>query len=185
MTQEVSRNKSYLFTESFGGPSVSYALGTGNGGTISFTLNSLLNVSSYSSLFDQYRIIYAKVKFFPTDSLPVSTGSGAAGYPPIYTVLDYDDSIIANTNDLSQYGTLQVVQMGQYFERTLTPLATQVVYNGALATSSANLPSSTWIDIASPNVTYYGVKFAVPPGPAVQLGWTTIVTLHVQFRNTR
>jgi len=185
--RKLSRRKVYEFTETYQGPSVTYALGTGNGNAVSFDLNSLTNVSSYTALFDQYRIVYARVRFFPTNSLPAAsiTAGATPGYPPVYTVLDYDDASVGTITDLQQYNSLQIVPYGQFFERRLTPRALQGVYQGAVFTGYALLPSGSWIDAASTTVNYYGLKFAVNAATAPQLGWTTQITLHIQFQNSR
>jgi len=171
----LKRNKVYTFMDT-----VSATL-TGSSsvevdGSISWTLSGLPNNSAYTALFDAYRIVCVRVQFLPLDI--VTTGNY------ISTALDYDDNTSTNSGALLQYDTLKMTPANQYFERTLNPRAAVGVYSGAF-TSFGQTPLNQWVDIASPNVIYYGVKFAIPTSVTSQPSWTAVSTVFTQFKNVR
>jgi hypothetical protein len=152
-------------------------------GAISFSLSLLSNAGAFSSLFDKYRIVQAKVGFFPYYTEGAVTSGVTAG--PLYTVLDYDDGTAVNINGLVNYDNLKVAPIGSYFERVLTPHAALAAYSGVF-TSFAQAPSKQWIDIASSTVQYYGLKYATPASlVGAQPVFTTLITLELEFCHPR
>jgi hypothetical protein len=143
----------------------------------SFTLGTLPNSTEYTQLFDQYRIVQVTITFQP--STLVATSS------PLYTVIDYDDANAPTSlNDLLQYDTLKTTMTGAYHVRTVNPRFTLGAYSGTL-TSFANAPNDMWVDVASPNVQYYGVKLGWPAFTGATGTLSVMARYVVQFRNTR
>jgi len=147
-------------------------------GSVLFALSNLPNYTEFTALFDEYRILQARVHF-----IPLNVGTGGS-FQPIYTVIDYDDSIApASIDDLNQYSTLMVAQYGREFERVLTPKFAVAAYSGTFTSYS---PMTGWVDVASPTVQHYGVKYALGASSVASLLVYGIrVGLTVQFRNTR
>jgi len=171
----LKKNKVYTFMDT-----VTSTL-TGSGtvevdGSITWTLSALGNNSAYTGLFDAYRIIGVRAQFMPLDT------SSTGNY--ISTVLDYDDSSSTNSGALLQYDTLKMSPANQFFERSLVPRAATAVYSGAF-TSFGQTNVNQWVDIASPSVVYYGIKFAIPTTSGTPPAWTCVQTVYTQFKNTR
>jgi len=123
-----------------------------------FKLSDLVNNNEFSNLFDQYRIKGVRLTFYPTMNVSYSA---VAPLCEFYTVLDYDDaSIPGSLNDVLQYQTLRRSYFNRPHKRYLKPLAVQsgVYQSTGVTTGYRSLPSSTWFDIAYPDIVYYGVK---------------------------
>lgn len=143
-------------------------------------LSNLNQSSSWTAVFDQYRIVRAEARFIP-HTAGVTTSPFVAGV--LTSVIDYDDA----TNIGSQAAALDyqnelTVATGQPFIRTFTPHAAAALYSGAF--SSFGNVASPWIDAASPNVQHYGIKLYAPPQNAV-VTYDMTVKLWLQFRNVR
>jgi len=171
----LKKNKVYTFMDTI----TSTLTGSGTGevdGSITWTLSALGNNSSYTGLFDAYRIIGVRVQFLPLDT------SSTGNY--ISTVIDYDDNSSTTSGALLQYDTLKMSPSNQFFERSVIPRAAMGVYSGAF-TSFGQTPVNQWIDIASPLVAYYGIKYAIPTTSGTPPAWTCVQTVYVQFKNVR
>jgi len=174
----LKRNKVHTFTRTFAGPGITSPTVTDLLGALNFTLSALPSSTDFTSLFDQYRIAQVSIKFFPVAG--VGTGSN-----PLVTVIDYDDSNTpSSVSDLYQYDSLQMNQPGTVFTRTLVPKTSTAVYSGAF-TSFASAPNSLWIDVASPNVQYYGLKYGITAVTGATANWSTLIEYIVQLRNVR
>lgn len=177
----IRRDKVYTVFEAYLGPAINYVLGTGNGGSFTFSLSLLSNATSYASIFDQYRIAYAEVDFVPATSVNTINVGGA--YPPLYTAIDYDGNVSNTVADLVQYQTAQYAPLGAFLQRRLNPRCLLTVSAGSVADALAS--PRQWVDMANTAVPYFGVSWAVGPGPASNIGWTTTIRLCVQFKNPR
>jgi len=145
---------------------------------VSFILGQVPEVTSLTSIFDAYRIIQAEISFVPLLS-NVAT-------PPLYTVIDYDDaSPLTSLGATLEYDTLLITQSGQLNHRVLTPRTALAAYSGSFTSYAQN--SRTWVDAASPNVQYYGVKYYLPAltGATPAQAYTIAARYVIQFRNTR
>jgi hypothetical protein len=180
--RQVNPNAVYRIVETYDAGSVIGAV-TVSSGALKFQLDQLNNLSSYTSLFDCYRIEFAEVEFIPINP---------SGFNPdldtgliLNTVLDYDDAAALSTesNALQYSSCLESTSM-QRVVRTLVPRAAMSVYNGAFS-SFARVPVGTWIDIASANVQYYGVKYVLSALPVAEAVFRIRVKLTVSFKNTR
>lgn len=128
-------------------------------GAYVFALSDLPGFADFS-LFEQYRIVEVIVKFFPVTT-QFGPSTTAVALPSVYTIIDPDDASVPLTIDIMrQYDTLQVVPNQSFFKRVLTPKAALAAYGGSVFTSFAQAPNGMWIDDASPNVQYYGLKWA-------------------------
>lgn len=172
----VRRQKVYTFEQSFTSTAVGNSVAEFDE-AITFSLSSLGNAAAFESIFDQYRIVAARVQFIPNNARGLT---GATS--PIYTVIDYDDASIVPITSLVQYDTLKVSPAGGTFVRELRPKIAVSTYSGAF--TSFGTSSTMWLDCASPNVLYYGVKLGIPAAtnPA---SWFIICNVQIQFRNPR
>jgi hypothetical protein len=149
-------------------------------GAIAFSLGSLPDYTEFTALFDTYRILHVKIAFYP---LFIDT-SATVPYPPIITAIDYDDNNTLAYSVLQEYDTALVSNSGTYFDRVLTPRIALAAYSGTF-TSYSQPKAGTWVDCASPNVTHYGLKYALPITGAANAVWQVELTYDLQFRDTR
>lgn len=149
-------------------------------GSYRMTLDSLPNYTEFTNLFDAYRIIQMTVCFFPAVTM-----SATVPFPPLYTVIDYDDDTnLTAVTQAFEYPTLQQSVAGSVVERTFNPCAANAAYSGAF-TSYARMPRSTWVDVASPGVRYYALKWALPQATTAQTLWNVTIRVVFQCKNVR
>lgn len=119
-------------------------------GSFSFRLSDLPDYTEFTNLFDEYKFSRVEVSFVPTSPTNYSG--------PLYTVIDYDDAVVATIAQLSEYQTLQISGSGAMTKRTLVPKIAVAAYSGAF-TSYA--PQASWVDCSSPGVLWYGLKYGI------------------------
>jgi hypothetical protein len=172
----ISRHKVYTFV-------VGYQVGTISGsstvpaaGAYAFMLSQFPSSGLFTQLFDRYRLMAVNLQFQPiSGGLPATTGG------PLVTAIDYDDTNVPN-GELQQRDTAMQTPNGVYFERTLTPRIAAAAYSGAFS-SYGNLPATTWIDTASGNVQYYGIKYYLPIQSGNSQLYAVTARVMVQFKN--
>ncbi len=145
-------------------------------GSYVFSLSSLPGYTDFTSLFDQYRIVQVTVCFSPINQ----TAVGA----PIITAIDYDDNNTpVSADDLRQYDTSRTCVATRYFERTLSPRAAIAAYSGSAFTAYASSPENLWIDMASPGIPYYGLKYYWTGRTGATAGYQVDARFVLQFRH--
>jgi hypothetical protein len=160
-----------------------------NNGTIIFSAGATSDFSGLATVFDQYRIIGASCAFTPQANISTSqVGLGTSQINPrLYTCLDYDDAAGVTVNGITQYDSCVITPPNCGVVRTLLPRLAVASYSGAFS-SYANLSGTTWIDVNSPNVQFYGVKYVVDAaatGQTLFQAYDVDVTLYMEFRAIR
>jgi len=126
-----------------------------------FQLSNLDNVASLASLFDQYRLDLVVLRCRPiyTESIP----QASTMMPRLYSVIDYDDSNLPTSlATLREYSSIVETSPCREVSRIVVPrLAAEVYQTGGFG-GYGN--ARMWVDVASPNVQWYGVKTAIEGG---------------------
>ncbi len=177
------KQKVYSFSVNTQGDNITTSLTLNSNGQYAFALaqsgstqQGAPNAAEFSALFDQWRIKQVVCSIYPDNN---------SEQVPIYTVIDYDDNnALALLSDATQYGTLQVTTFGKYCERVFNPTFASAAYSGAF-TSFSLAPRNAWVDVASPNVLYYGLKMIIPPTPGLVSHVRVSFKVIYQFRNNR
>ena len=162
----------------------------GGAGTIAFAQN--LNVGEYTALFDSYRI--RKVQLQMVYNADSQSQTMVTGLPNIMMVNDYDDSNNTGPTSLVQYPSFKLIQMGSGVDNckywTMVPKTQMSVETTTGAVASISGKKYDWIDCATPNAQYFGVKgfvdTQVSGGALSNVGFVTFyVKVWVQFKNSR
>lgn len=168
-------------TPAVGGIPVTY--GTGNGlltvtgdavntesrGAFAFTLADVGNVSEFTSLFDQYKIlgILVTVKMLNSpDAVNVPNGLSAntgCYYPTLWYATDYDDNSVATVANLREYVRVKhkVLRPNSEIRIFLKPTTLEQVYRTAVTTGYAVNFNRPWLDCAQTDIPHYGLKYAI------------------------
>jgi len=147
-------------------------------GSVNIQLSNFANATALGLLFDSYRFKNVTVRFVP-ETFP----AGGTGYPPLLTVLDYDDSVnFTTTAAMRAYDTLYETPFGSYQERTFTPKYAVGTYSGAFTSFSQ---ASGWCDIASASIQWYGLKWGIDTTSAIQTAWIVEVDAIIEFMSPR
>ncbi len=182
-----SRETVYRFARTFQWGTNLTADNIGTAGAIYVTLNSLPSSSDFTSLFDQYRIVQAQVRFNPLASA-FGQSTSSTLYPIVRTLIDPDDATPpANAAEVLQYETAVVTPYPEPFQRIFTPKAALAAYSGAF-TSYSQAPQRMWFECSSDAIQFYGLKWFITPittaSGTFQL-YSIDVTVIVEFRHPR
>jgi len=149
-------------------------------GAINFGFIQLNQQAALTAIFDQYRLAMVEVTFQPELTIAAPTQQ----VPLFYTVVDLDDSTATTIASLMEYPGLQESIALKVHRHTFVPHVAVAAYSGAF-TSFAN-EAAPWIDVASPSVQHYGVKYGFAAEPSAStFGYYIKVRYHFQFRNVR
>lgn len=159
-------------------------------GAMIFTLDSVPAYTEFTALFDQYRIMWVRVDFFPSSQMREVVVNNNYDTPPFFTAIDYDDGIApASLDALMQYANCRRhQQLDKKFSVFIRPRCLGMVYLTAIATAYQLAPYGSWLDCATANVPHYGLHYGCGPVALVQ-GDVTLynftVTYCLEFKNTR
>lgn len=138
-------------------------------GAFMFKLNQASAIGEITSLFDNYRIVKVKLNFmFSYDN---STGAGAAfgtpnlAAPVMHYCYDPDDNATPLSRvEVLQNGYCKTVRLTRQHTVTIVPRAQQPVVGGALGAGGV-VPLGQWMDTASADIQFYGLKFWIDQFP--------------------
>lgn len=130
-----------------------------------FTIGDITQATTFSNLYDQYRLLGVKLVFYPqftSYNAGTSTTAQAVAVPEIYTVIDFDSSTPIGIPQLSQYKTLRRQFFNRPHTRYFRPLPMVAVTNATGVTAgSANISNKIWMDFADTGIPYYGLLVAI------------------------
>ncbi len=157
---------------------------------VAFQLSDLPNTSSFSALFDQYKIERVKLHFRARNNavFVANTASPNGGVPMGTVAVDRDDaSAWTSATDGLQYDNAIQFNGEEDFEVELVPSITPSVFASG-AFSGYGVRSPMWIDIANTSVPHYGVKLHIGPLSATVTSswvWDVGAEYIVSFKNSR
>jgi len=153
-----------------------------------FALNQVVGSSDFTNLFDEYRINCVVVKLIPRVNTVQTLANGTEipnNYVPnLHWVYDYDDANVpSNTDTLLEYGNYRVKAFDRPITWKIKPKYALAAYSGAFTSYK---PMRGWLDVASPSIQHYGVKFAVDTlQPSQYTSFVIRPIYYISFRNTR
>lgn len=172
-------NKPYRFVDQTEVTSINSAA-ISTYGAINITFGQFGDATPATLFFDQYRIALIEINFLPRVDVNVTPSTNPGQF---YSVVDYDDSTVPGTvNVLQDYQNLIVTEGTKHHLHTFVPHVAVAAYAGAF-TSYMNV-TAPWIDVASPNVQHYGVKYAWTGG-TVGFTYDIIARVLMELRNAR
>lgn len=141
-----------------------------------FRLSDIPNSSEFIGLYDQYKINAVKVQVIPR----INSAEIAQAVSQVASVIDYDDSVVpANMNTLVQYQNFKLTQGTKIHSRYLKPKI-------SIPTTGAGtmVAKSQWLDVATPDVPHYGIKYGFPQTPNAQT-FDIKIDFYLAFKNVR
>lgn len=142
----------------------------------SFTYTDVNQVTSFTAIFDQYRIDEVEVWMVP--NLSATTNNSPSLW---YSVVDYDDAVAPTMlATLQQYTNVIMTPMSNGHYVRFKPHCAEAVYAGAF-TSYGNI-LAPWIDSTSSSVQHYGFKAGFNSTPNAY-GVQMVIRFHFSCRN--
>lgn len=149
-----------------------------------FQAGDLSEISSFTSIYDQYRIIRVELDLRAVTQ-PGVTATTAPAYAFLFIVNDFDDSVaLASASLALNYKNVCILSPGQHHKRSIVPhVNTAVGSSSILASGSVPCP---WLDCADTAVPHYGTKIAVTQSSSTNLtSWFLWAKYTIQFRMVR
>lgn len=142
-----------------------------------FSIASVTDISSYTTLFDQYIIRCIEVLIEPQVTETTSASTSVGDY---ISVVDLDDNSSPTTyNDLCSYSEVAQSRGTMSHYHRWRPTYAIAAYSGAFTSYAST--DSNWIDCASPGVLHYGIKAASAVSTTTQT-YSIQTRLHLSFR---
>jgi len=160
-------------------------------GSMAFSLQDLDQVTSFTALFDQYRIDRVVVQIKTRNpSANFNAASTANATPPsTYWVIDRDDSTQPTTlAQLRQYDNVQEAAVSDNVEIDLQPSVTPALYASGAFSGYGVSRTGIWLDVANVSIPHYGVKFGITEISATATNtyyWDCVFYYYLSFRNVR
>lgn len=160
---------------------------------MSFKLSDLVQATTFTGLYDQYRITKVKVIIGRTaNQQGIGNAAQAVSFPSqqLWWVVDVDDaSVPANLSVIQEYSKCKCRNMLEDKEVHISfkPHCADALYSGGVFSSYGNR-TSPWIDVASPSVEHYGLKLCIPcPIGTVfaEQNFTIRTEYYLDFKNVR
>lgn len=157
------------------------------------SLDQLPNYTEFVPLFDQYKIMGAKLSFVPGQNQIVGNvnngTTSAISAQRFVSAIDYDDNTVPTSEaELLEYGSCKWSQGGRVHSRYWKPTMIQEVYNGS-GTALAPV-KARWLSTNFADVPHYGLKVwcgypEVPVGTAGGVTYEVYLTLYLAFKNVK
>jgi len=151
-------------------------------GAMAFQLADLNQVTTFTALFDQYKITGVRVQFMPVFNENGQSGGSSAG--DLYTATDYDDAnALADLNAFRQRADTRMTPSWKGTSHYLKPHVALAAYGGSFNTFANQ--GNQWLDCANTGVQHYGLKYAIAnQGSNTAIPkWTVKITYYLSFRN--
>jgi len=147
---------------------------------INFQVSDLPQISTFSNLFDQYRILRV-LTYFKNTATQTYFGNSSGDVPSVTTAIDYNDNSAILTPAVN-FQTAVTSPMTTSFVRNLVPRTAVPVYNGVSSAYQMGDVGS-WLDLRYPSVPHY--QLVVNIGTTSidnQFVYTVDVLYTVEFR---
>lgn len=120
------------------------------------------DVSSYKTIFDEYRITEFSIRYEPSILTPVSVGSAVVIPPNILSFVDFDgfDAGTITRQQIEEYACVKSHKPGTVVSRKIVPMF--LVLGQTESGSSPNKLSTGWLDIGSSAIVHRGIGLYVP-----------------------
>jgi hypothetical protein len=158
---------------------------------IGFRLDDLGQASTFSALFDQYKIDKVHLRFTTRNPAVAvfNVASPNGGVPLGYCTADRDDATAPTSIDqVRQYDLCKGFTGTSSFDIEMEVRPTQALYAAGAFSGYNTMDVEPWIDVANTDVPHYGVKLAIGALTAtVTSSWCWDIEAHyyVSFRNPR
>jgi hypothetical protein len=173
-------NKPYTFVQTLPIQSFNSSNALPTFTTTFVTLSVLDQVSSFTSIFDQYRIALLEVRYLPRLNVNDVQGTTLGTF---VSVVDLDDAnTLTTVPQALDYSGAQVSEGFKEHKHTFVPHCAVAAYSGAF-TSFINV-AAPWVDCGSTAVQHYGTKTAWSTTTAAY-SYDLVVRVMVEFRNVR
>lgn len=151
------------------------------------TFSQLINVTEFTSLYDQYRINYVVDRYWLKID-PSAQTAAAASFPKMYICRDLDDSSVpVNLNELRERNNclVKVMHPNRPVVIKFKPNVLDSIYRSGVSDGSATPRWKVWVDVALPDVSHFGYKYAIDDLTNTNYRVTIERTIYFSCKNAR
>lgn len=156
---------------------------------LALTFNMLPSYTEFITLFQQYRIHKAVMRWYPkTNTRGGITPSAQTTTPIVFIAYDMNDASPPGTiDDIRQLQNCRVYYGYRPFTFTYYPKPVTPVFQQGMTDAYAT-SKNLWIDTDYPGVEHYGVKIAIPASNSSEeffQAWTVSIKVYFTLRGTK
>jgi hypothetical protein len=141
--------------------------------------SELTELTSFSNLYDEYRIPRIEISLMPCTQLGLPATSPSYSFAALMPDFD-DDAVIGSWLTALNYNTVKVLHPGQSARLNIAPK----VRVGA--SGQETIVTSPWVDAANTNVKHFGWKICVKQSATTSVNsWYVFARVIVEFRMSR
>lgn len=151
-----------------------------------FQLSELSDYTSFTNVFDQFKITQVEVTFRPL-TLP-SAPSTAPAYAFMWFAVDYDDANTpASVAAVTNYSNAVVVTPGRTASIRLVPTVNTVVNNNYTSTlANSGGIQRIWVNTLNSDMAWNGLKVGVAQSTSTNVTtWRLFCRYHISFQSCR
>ena len=134
-------------------------------GSISFALNDVFTASDFTGLFDHYRINCVVCKFVLDFAQIVTSNTDPSAnnlfVPQFHYAIDNNDNNTATVAALVDYEGYHSTRFTRPISVKIYPKPSVALYNNPTTTGYGTPKGKQWVDIGSPNIPHYGIKYCI------------------------
>lgn len=150
------------------------------------SLSQVPNISDFTGLYDQYKILAMKVTLIPRgNQSDIGTASASVAQSVgVFSVIDYDDNTnLTSISQACQYQNMKMTRSHQVHTRYFKPRIMTSVLSNVSTANSVN--TRGWIDINDTQVNHYGIKYALQISPNSSQSFDLKVDYYLAFKSVR
>jgi hypothetical protein len=154
-------------------------------GGFAFTLNDLPELSSFTNLYEFWRLDSISLEFIPITTM-VTVAASAQQCQPLLVALDYEGvSAPPNVNSLLDYTNLTIIPVNKRKKISFRPRALIGATNGSTIQSGIS-EQSPWIGVGTTGIQHYGVRYGIAASTTQSNGyaWAVYAKYFVSFKGT-
>lgn len=152
-----------------------------------FKLSDLPQYTTFTSMFDTYRILSVNIKFIPRTNIDAGVNGNAYSTTMFYAI-DYDDiNVLGTISALQEFGGCKAISSHKTFSVTIHPKVARTIFQGGVSSAYEEPKSGVWIDAAYPNVEHYGLRTMIPPvsGATGAVTYDIVRTFMIQMKHVK
>lgn len=152
-------------------------------GELVFKLSDLPQLSTFTSLYDRYRITKVEVQFRPS-AVQLATDSTANIVPDMATAIDLNSNGTPTSfNQVLEYGTGLLSNATATVVRAFQPCNLLQIYKTGVSTGYAT--ARPWLSCSDSTIPYYGVVWALGSTNATDYNIYVDVRYFISFKDLK
>nr|WAE42873.1 MAG: capsid protein [Cressdnaviricota sp.] len=173
---------------SFQGAVITSSVSANVATTFTFKLSDVPNAADFTNLFDQYRIVAVKCRFYPQSNSFNAVISGTPNYSGMfYYTIDHDDSgTLSSLAAALEYNSCKMTNVYHPISVFFRPKIASTAIDSSAAVQPALIGGrSPWLDCDYNNIQHYALKTIWGQSIGLITNMLPVFTYYMQFKDPK